>query len=59
MLSKVCVTIALFLAGAQAQQAANCQYQSLKCGSVLLAAPYSKPLSFPFLASEYTEEDKN
>ncbi|CAI7659093.1 unnamed protein product [Penicillium bialowiezense] len=41
MLSKVCVTIALFLAGAQAQQAANCQYQSLKCGSVLLAAPYS------------------
>ncbi|KAJ5620980.1 hypothetical protein N7510_004964 [Penicillium lagena] len=28
------------LAGVHAQQAANCEYQSLKCGSVLLAAPY-------------------
>lgn len=42
MLPQFVVTIGLFLAGAQAQQAANCQYQSLKCGSVLLAAPYSE-----------------
>lgn len=34
--------LGLLLAGAHAQQAANCEYQSLKCGSVLLAAPYSR-----------------
>ncbi|KAJ5894563.1 hypothetical protein N7495_006254 [Penicillium taxi] len=40
MLAKSVLSISLFLAGVQAQQAANCQYQSLKCGSALLAAPY-------------------
>ncbi|KAJ5831854.1 hypothetical protein N7474_000165 [Penicillium riverlandense] len=31
----------ILLAGVHAQQAANCLYQSLKCGSALLAPPYS------------------
>jgi hypothetical protein len=35
----------ILLAGVHAQQAANCEYQSLKCGSVLLAAPYSTAFS--------------
>lgn len=42
MICKLAVSIGLLLAGVQAQQAANCQYQSLKCGSVLLNPPYSK-----------------
>jgi hypothetical protein len=42
MLTKLAMTAGLLLAGAQAQQLANCEYQSLKCGSVLLAAPFGK-----------------
>ncbi|KAJ5775370.1 uncharacterized protein N7511_000381 [Penicillium nucicola] len=41
MLSQITIALSLVLAGASAQQAANCAYQSLKCGSVLLAAPFS------------------
>ncbi|KAJ5317793.1 hypothetical protein PENANT_c004G01684 [Penicillium antarcticum] len=41
MLSQITIALGLFMAGASAQQAANCQYQSLKCGSVLLAAPFT------------------
>ncbi|KAJ5398158.1 hypothetical protein N7509_006271 [Penicillium cosmopolitanum] len=41
MLYKTALSIACILVGTQAQQATNCQYQSLKCGSALLAAPYS------------------
>ncbi|KAJ5626656.1 hypothetical protein N7528_004083 [Penicillium herquei] len=41
MLGKLVLSLGLFLAGVQAQQSVNCEYQSLKCGSVLLAAPYS------------------
>jgi hypothetical protein len=42
MLSQFTIAMGLLLAGASAQQAANCNYQSLKCGSVLLAAPFCK-----------------
>jgi len=42
MFGKLILSVGLFLAGVQAQQTANCEYQSLKCGSVLLAAPYGK-----------------
>ncbi|KAJ5177186.1 uncharacterized protein N7482_003063 [Penicillium canariense] len=41
MVGKLALTIGLLLAGAQAQQATNCTYQSLKCGSVLLAPPFN------------------
>ncbi|KAJ5754388.1 hypothetical protein N7533_003931 [Penicillium manginii] len=41
MLYKTSLSIACILLGTQAQQATNCQYQSLKCGSALLATPYS------------------
>ncbi|KAJ5992207.1 hypothetical protein N7451_007931 [Penicillium sp. IBT 35674x] len=40
MLGKLILSVGLFLAGVQAQQTANCDYLSLKCGSALLAAPY-------------------
>lgn len=40
MLIKIALSVGLLFAGAQAQQAANCVYQELKCGSVLLAAPF-------------------
>lgn len=42
MICKVALSIGILLAGVQAQQAVNCVYQSLKCGSALLAAPFSK-----------------
>lgn len=45
MFYKTTFSIACILVATQAQQATNCQYQSLKCGSALLASPYS--LSFP------------
>lgn len=45
MISNIIISAALLLTGVQAQQAANCLYQSLKCGSVLLGAPYSMYLS--------------
>ncbi|KAJ6002265.1 hypothetical protein N7522_007492 [Penicillium canescens] len=41
MLSQTTIALGLLLAGASAQQAANCEYQSFKCGSVLLAAPFT------------------
>ncbi|KAJ5536112.1 hypothetical protein N7513_009298 [Penicillium frequentans] len=41
MLGKLILSVGLFLAGVQAQQAANCDYLSLKCGSALLGAPYN------------------
>ncbi|KAJ5649328.1 uncharacterized protein N7484_003051 [Penicillium longicatenatum] len=40
MFNKLILSVGLLLAGVQAQQAVNCDYQSLKCGSVLLGAPY-------------------
>jgi hypothetical protein len=47
MLSQTTIALGLLLAGASAQQAANCEYQSFKCGSVLLAAPFSKQYLIP------------
>jgi hypothetical protein len=47
MLSQTTIALGLLLAGASAQQAANCDYQSFKCGSVLLAAPFSKQYLIP------------
>ncbi|KAJ5919659.1 hypothetical protein N7454_009494 [Penicillium verhagenii] len=41
MFGKIVLSVGLFLAAVQAQQASNCEYLSLKCGSVLLTAPYS------------------
>lgn len=45
MLYRNLLSAAIFLTGAYSQQATNCQYQSLKCGSALLAAPYSESSS--------------
>ncbi|KAJ5191930.1 uncharacterized protein N7498_010915 [Penicillium cinerascens] len=42
MICKLIISTALLLAGAQAQQATNCEYQSLKCASVLLGTPYTQ-----------------
>jgi hypothetical protein len=42
MFKKLILSVGLFLAVVQAQQAVNCDYQSLKCGSVLLGAPYGR-----------------
>jgi hypothetical protein len=47
MFSQTTIALGLLLAGASAQQAANCEYQSFKCGSVLLAAPFSKQYLIP------------
>lgn len=44
MFGKVILFVGLFLAGVQAQQTANCDYLSLKCGSALLAAPFGKTM---------------
>lgn len=41
MLAKVALSLGLLFAGAQAQQAVNCNYQQLVCGSTLLVAPFS------------------
>ncbi|KAJ5089098.1 hypothetical protein N7532_007782 [Penicillium argentinense] len=41
MICRLAIAATVLLAGAQAQQATNCEYQSLKCGSALLAAPFS------------------
>ncbi|KAJ6110749.1 hypothetical protein N7486_002984 [Penicillium sp. IBT 16267x] len=40
MLGKLVLSVGLFLVGVQAQQTTNCDYQSLKCGSVLLGTGY-------------------
>ncbi|KAJ5223388.1 hypothetical protein N7468_007930 [Penicillium chermesinum] len=40
MICELAISIGLLCVGVHAQQAQNCVYQSLKCGSVLLATPY-------------------